>query len=105
MAWPKIVKRPVPGCGTDRSALIVGYYGRALSLDNYYLSLAVDLGIAGPVCFLGIMIVMIRSAHGRARRGPRKGRRLMIGFPGAYVEALAGYKHKPAKDGLKSDAA
>ncbi|MBT8471842.1 MAG: O-antigen ligase family protein [Marinicaulis sp.] len=66
MAWPKIVKRPVLGYGAGRSARIVGYYGRALSLDNYYLSLAVELGFPGPLCFLAILFAAIVTTLKRA---------------------------------------
>lgn len=67
LAWPKIVKRPIGGYGAGRSARIVGYYGRALSLDNYYLSLTVELGFPGPICFLAMLIVAMRVSMRRSR--------------------------------------
>lgn len=85
MAWPKIVKRPVLGYGAGRSARIVGYYGRALSLDNYYLSLAVELGFPGPICFFGIIVLIMRASMRGARYGPARERWIMIGFIGAMA--------------------
>ena len=85
MAWPKIVKRPVGGHGTGRSARIVGYYGRALSLDNYYLSLAVDLGFPGPICFLSIMIIAVRSSRQGAQTGPPAERWALTGLAAALA--------------------
>lgn len=67
LAWPKILKRPVGGYGTGRSAAIVGYYGRALSLDNYYLSLTVELGFPGPIGFLLMLLIAIRLCLARAK--------------------------------------
>ncbi len=55
MAWPKIMKRPVGGYGTGRATRVLGYWGRMLTLDNYYLSLALDLGIPGPLTFLAML--------------------------------------------------
>lgn len=55
MAWPKIMKRPVGGYGSGRSARVLGYWGRTLTLDNYYLSLALDLGLPGPMTFFAML--------------------------------------------------
>jgi len=85
MAWPKIVKRPIGGYGTGRAARIIGYWGRTLSVDNYYLSLAVELGFPGPVCFLGIMIIAGRSSWRRSRFLPPDERWVLIGFAGALA--------------------
>jgi O-antigen ligase len=85
LAWPKIIKRPVGGHGTGRSARIVGYYGRALSLDNYYLSLAVDLGFPGPISFLGILGLAIASSLKRAKMGPPEMHWALIGFAAALA--------------------
>jgi O-antigen ligase len=53
-ALPKIMKRPLTGYGNGRAARVLGYYGANLSIDNYYLNLALDLGLPGPLLFLGI---------------------------------------------------
>ena len=55
MAWPKILKRPIGGYGSGRSARVLGYWGRTLTLDNYYLSLALDLGLPGPIAFFAML--------------------------------------------------
>ena len=93
MAWPKIVKRPVLGYGAGRSARIVGYYGRALSLDNYYLSLAVELGFPGPLCFLAILIAAIATTLKRASDATlrtifRAERMVWLGLSGAMFAFL-----------------
>ena len=68
IAWPKIKKRPVGGYGVGRATRIVGYYGTALTLDNYYLSLAIDRGIPGPIVFLAVLVLgslgSYRAANG-----------------------------------------
>ncbi len=69
MAWPKIEKRPVLGYGTGRAARIVGYVGRNLTLDNYYLTLAVDLGLPGPILFLLLLIALAQRSFGEAAIG------------------------------------
>jgi len=84
-AWPKIVKRPIGGYGTGRSAVLVGYWGRTLSLDNYYLSLAVEIGIPGAIVFISIMIIAVRMSLRRAKKAPRRWGWLLIGFAGAMV--------------------
>lgn len=55
-AWPKILKRPVGGYGTGRSTRVLGYWGRTLTIDNYYLTLALDLGFPGPIAFLAALV-------------------------------------------------
>lgn len=87
-AWPKIVKRPVLGHGTGRSARVVGYFGRTLTLDNYYLSLAVDLGFPGPIVFIAIMIIAAQRSLYDARHGPPYMRWLLIGLAGAMAAFL-----------------
>lgn len=87
-AWPKIVKRPVGGYGTGRSAIIVGYWGRTLSLDNYYLSLAVEIGIPGAIVFISIMIIAARMSLRRAKKAPKRWRWLLIGFASAMVSFM-----------------
>ena len=84
-AWPKIAKRPIGGYGTGRSAVLVGYWGRTLSLDNYYLSLAVETGIPGAIVFISIMIIAARMSLRRAKKAPRRWGWILIGFAGAMV--------------------
>jgi O-antigen ligase len=85
MAWPKIQKRPVLGYGTGRAARIVGYVGRNLTLDNYYLTLAVDVGLPGPVLFLLLMIVAARRSFQDAAQGPPDMRWLLIALAAAMA--------------------
>lgn len=74
MAWPKILKRPVGGYGTGRSARVLGYWGRMLTIDNYYLSLALDYGFPGPIAFLATLIAWaISSIRRSARAHPHLG--------------------------------
>jgi hypothetical protein len=54
-AWPKIMKRPVLGYGSGRASRVLGYWGNSLTIDNYYLSLTLDLGVLGPIAFLGML--------------------------------------------------
>ncbi len=68
MAWPKIMKRPVGGYGSGRSARVLGYWGRTLTLDNYYLSLALDLGLPGPMAFFAMLAVWALAALRRSMR-------------------------------------
>lgn len=67
MAWPKIVKRPVGGYGTGRAARVLGYWGRTLTIDNYYLTLALDLGLPGPLTLLAMMVAWGWTALKRSR--------------------------------------
>lgn len=54
-AWPKIMKRPLLGYGTGRSSRILGFWGQTLTIDNYYLTLALDFGFPGPLAFLAML--------------------------------------------------
>jgi hypothetical protein len=64
-AWPKIKERLVGGYGTGRAARVLGFWGRALTIDNYYLTLALDLGLPGPLAFLAVIFGMgVLSARG-----------------------------------------
>ncbi len=67
MAAPKIMKRPIGGYGVGRAARVLGYWGRMLTIDNYYLSLALDLGIPGPLTFLAMMAAMAMTSLRRSR--------------------------------------
>lgn len=54
-AWPKILKRPVLGYGVGRSSRILGFWGQTLTIDNYYLTLALDFGFPGPLAFFAML--------------------------------------------------
>lgn len=68
MAWPKIIKRPVLGYGTGRSTRVLGYWGRTLTLDNYYLTLALDLGFPGPLTFFTMLVAWSIGSLRRSMR-------------------------------------
>lgn len=65
-AWPKIMKRPVLGYGTGRSSRILGFWGQTLTIDNYYLTLALDFGFPGPLAFLAMLVAFGISGMKRA---------------------------------------
>ncbi len=88
MAWPKILKRPVFGYGSGRAARILGYWGRSLSIDNYYLTLALDLGFPGPILFAGVLVFCGTAAFRRMREGPPADQLLYLAFIASLV-ALA----------------
>jgi hypothetical protein len=67
-ALPKIMQRPVGGYGTGRSTRVLGYWGRTLTIDNYYLSLALDLGFPGPIAFFTILAAWGAAGLKRSRR-------------------------------------
>jgi hypothetical protein len=66
-AWPKILKRPVGGYGTGRATRVLGYWGLTLTIDNYYLTLALDYGFPGPLTFLAMMAAFGVTALKRSR--------------------------------------
>lgn len=65
-AWPKILKRPVLGYGTGRSSRILGFWGQTLTIDNYYLTLALDFGFPGPLAFIAMLAAFGVSGLRRA---------------------------------------
>ncbi len=79
-AWPKILKRPVGGYGVGRSTKVLGFWGQGLTIDNYYLSLALDLGLPGPLMFIGIFAAMGFSAMQRSRDGPTLHQLMYLAF-------------------------
>lgn len=90
MAWPKIMKRPVGGYGSGRSARVLGYWGRMLTLDNYYLSLALDLGLPGALTFLAMMIAWGLAALKRsAIAHPHLGVIYLACFASAFSIAIS----------------
>ena len=88
MAWPKIVKRPVGGYGTGRAASLIGYWGRTLSVDNYYLSLAVEIGLPGPFTFIGILVIAAWMAVKMAATVSRRTGVVLLGFACALIAFL-----------------
>ena len=72
-AWPKILKRPVGGYGAGRGARVLGYWGRTLTIDNYYLSLALDYGFPGPIVFAALLSAVAMTAYRRSRDGRARG--------------------------------
>lgn len=69
-AWPKLMKRPVLGHGSGRAARVLGFWGQTLTIDNYYLSLALDLGFPGPLAFLAMLAAFGVAALRRAMTAP-----------------------------------
>jgi hypothetical protein len=69
-AWPKIMKRPVLGYGTGRSSRILGFWGQTLTIDNYYLTLALDFGFPGPLAFIAMLAAFGVAGLKRAMRAP-----------------------------------
>lgn len=67
-AWPRLKERPVGGYGTGRSTRVLGYWGRTLTIDNYYLTLALDLGVPGPAAFLALLVAWGAGGLARSRR-------------------------------------
>jgi hypothetical protein len=85
MAWPKILKRPALGHGTGRSTRVLGYWGMMLTIDNYYLSLALDLGFPGPVTFAILCISIAVFSFRRSRLNLKGMSALYVGLVGAAV--------------------
>jgi O-antigen ligase len=69
-AWPKIMKRPVLGYGTGRASRILGFWGGTLTIDNYYLSLALEFGVPGPLAFLAMLVAFGIAGLKRAMTAP-----------------------------------
>lgn len=69
-AWPKILKRPALGYGTGRSSRILGFWGQTLTIDNYYLTLALDFGFPGPLAFLAALAAFGVAGLKRAMAAP-----------------------------------
>jgi O-antigen ligase len=87
-AIPKIMKRPIAGYGPGRAARVLGYWGLTLTIDNYYLSLALDLGLPGPLAFAGILIGMMSLALGRSQGRRRDIAAIHVGLAGGAAALL-----------------
>ena len=85
LGWPKILARPIGGHGTGRAVRIIGYWGKTLSVDNYYLTLGVELGFPGPIVFLLILIVVARKSFAQAQGAPPKIAWMLYGLAGAMA--------------------
>lgn len=70
MALPLILKRPW-GYGIGRAADTLGYapFG-AITIDNYYLSIALDYGILGFIAFYGMLLACIFYSGKRVVEAP-----------------------------------
>ncbi len=84
-AWPKILKRPVGGYGTGRAARVLGYWGATLTVDNYYLNLALDYGFPGPIALGAILFAMGACALRRSDAGAREMRTVYVGLAAAAL--------------------
>lgn len=82
-AWPKIKERPIGGYGAGRSARVLGFWGRTLTIDNYYLTLALDFGLPGPIVFGAMVIGMARLSARGSRSSGHGMRAVYIGLAGA----------------------
>jgi hypothetical protein len=69
-AWPKIVKRPILGHGPGRANRVLGFWGTGLTIDNFYLSLALDYGLPGPFAFLAMLAAFGIGGARRAATSP-----------------------------------
>ncbi|HBS31505.1 MAG TPA: hypothetical protein DEA40_07150 [Parvularcula sp.] len=69
-AWPKLMKRPVLGYGAGRASRVLGFWGQTLTIDNYYLSLALDFGFPGPLAFLAMLAAFGAAGLKRAVAAP-----------------------------------
>lgn len=87
-AIPKIMQRPVAGYGPGRAARVLGFWGLTLTIDNYYLSLALDLGLPGPLVFAAILMAMGGLALARAGRSPRELAAIHVGLAGSAAAML-----------------
>jgi O-antigen ligase len=87
-AWPKIMARPVGGYGTGRAARVLGYWGSTLTIDNYYLTLALDYGLPGPLALAALLAGMGLLAMRRAAATRGDIAAIHIGL-GAAAAALA----------------
>jgi hypothetical protein len=70
-ALPKILARPATGYGSGRAAVVLGFWGNTLTIDNYYLTLALDLGLGGPPIFLTMLFGLGVASVKLARAAPR----------------------------------
>ncbi len=88
LAWPKILKRPVLGYGTGRSSRILGFWGQTLTIDNYYLTLALDFGFPGPLAFIAMLVAFGVAGLKRAAAAPRSMKAIYLACAGAAAAIL-----------------
>jgi hypothetical protein len=82
MGIPKILADPF-GYGNGVAAGIVGYRvpSGMFTIDSYYLSLAVDLGVLGVSIFIAMLFVAIGNAGRYALSGPGQDKELSLLAP------------------------
>jgi hypothetical protein len=58
MFWPKLFDNPI-GNGAGQSAVTLGYRqpGGLLTVDSYIITLGMDFGVVGILCFYGMLIL------------------------------------------------
>lgn len=78
---PKILVRPI-GYGADQGAGVLGYTNAAgtLTIDNYYLLVALDYGIQGFILYYGAILMTIYAAgiYGLKAKVQNKEQELLI---------------------------
>ena len=82
---PKVVHRPLFGYGVGNAGYVLDYRpdGHTPSIDNYYLSMALDAGIPAMLAFAILPLTMVWMAFRRAvRRGPDGSLFLAFGLSG-----------------------
>ncbi|MFN3958448.1 MAG: O-antigen ligase family protein [Parvularculaceae bacterium] len=87
-AWPKILKRPVLGYGSGRSSRILGFWGQTLTIDNYYLTLALDFGFPGPAAFIAMLVAFGLAGLRRAADASRAMTAIYLACAGAAAAIL-----------------
>jgi hypothetical protein len=76
LGLPKVAKRPITGYGAGLAGYVLNYRadGVNLTIDNYYLSVALDCGILAALAFAllpaTMMFIAFRRALARSRDGP-----------------------------------
>lgn len=69
MGVPKVAHSPIFGYGIGNAGLVLGYRsGGELTIDNYYLSEALDAGLPAMLGFALLPLSMVFIGLGRARR-------------------------------------
>ncbi len=79
---PKILIRPFIGYGPDLGGLVLGYRpdGVNLTIDNYYLSIALDAGLPALLAFIVLLSWMMITALIGALRAPIERGRIYLLF-------------------------
>jgi hypothetical protein len=82
MGIPKILADPL-GYGNGLAAVILGYRvpSGMFTIDSYYLSLALDLGVLGVAIFIAMLAVAVGNAGRYALSGPGQDNELSLLAP------------------------